>query len=246
MDARRQRREIHDPSRATGVVHAVCFRRRRARRVQQDRHYDRTRRQAGRSGLAHLGAGDLLESRRSHSESLELARTLGHERSIANSLSNIADIEATLGNHDEAEALARESLEINRRIGDEAGAGVALLLLAVSTLERGSEEAAVPMIVESVRCFRSVDFKDYLASALVALARAEAPSHPPSAALLLGAARTIRAELGRSQFPWEQAWFETTLERVRAELGDERTEGAVSEGSAFPERTIDDALALST
>jgi len=50
----------------------------------------------------------------------------------------------------------------------------------------------------------------------------------------------------RSQFPWEQAWFETTLERVRAELGDERTEEAVSEGSAFPERTIDDALALST
>ena len=197
-------------------------------------------------GLAHLGAGDLLESRRAHAESLELARALGHERSIANSLSNIADIEATLGNHDEAETLARESLEINRRIGDEAGAGVALLLLAVSTLERGSEEAAVPMIVESVRCFRSVDFKDYLASALVALARAEAPSHPPSAALLLGAARTIRAELGRSQFPWEQAWFETTLERVRAELGDERTEGAVSEGSAFPERTIDDALALST
>jgi len=184
--------------------------------------------------------------RRAHAESLELARALGHERSIANSLSNIADIEATLGNHDEAETLARESLEINRRIGDEAGAGVALLLLAVSTLERGSEEGAVPMIVESVRCFRSVDFKDYLASALVALARAEAPSHPSSAALLLGAARTIRAELGHSQFPWEHAWFETTLECVRAELGDERTEGAVSEGSAFPERTIDDALALSS
>ena len=87
-------------------------------------------------GLAHLGAGDMLESRRYHVESLELARKLGHERSIANSLSNIADIEATLGNHDEAETLARESLEINRRIGDDAGTGVALLLLAASTLER--------------------------------------------------------------------------------------------------------------
>ena len=134
------------------------------------------------------GAGGLGEA-----ESLELARKLGHERSIANSLSNIADIEATLGHHDVAETLARESLEINRRIGDDAGTGVALLLLAASMLERGSDEDAVPMIVESVRCFRTVDFKDFLTSGLVALARAEASSDPSGAALLLGAARTVRA-----------------------------------------------------
>ena len=193
-------------------------------------------------GLAHLGAGDLLESRRFHAESLELAREHGHERSIANSLSNIADIESTLGNHDVAETLARESLEINRRIGDDAGMGVALLLLAVSMLERGGDEDAVPMIVESVRCFRNVDFKDFLASGLVALARAEDSSDPFGAAVLLGAARTIRASLGHSQFPWEQAWFDTTLERVRVELGDELTEEALSKGSSFPDHTIDGKL----
>ena len=196
-------------------------------------------------GLAHLGAGDLLESRRFHAESLELARKLGHERSIANSLSNIADIEATLGHHDVAETLARESLEINRRIGDDAGMGVALLLLAASMLERGSDEDAVPMIVESVRCFRTVDFKDFLTSGLVALARAEASSDPFGAALLLGAARTVRASLGHSQFPWEQAWFDTTLERLRAKLGHERTEEALSKGSSFPDHTIDERLARS-
>ena len=84
-----------------------------------------------------------------------------------------------------------------------------------------------------------------LTSGLVALARAEASSDPFGAALLLGAARTVRASLGHSQFPWEQAWFDTTLERLRAKLGHERTEEALSKGSSFPDHTIDERLARS-
>ncbi len=58
---------------------------------------------------------------------------------------------STLGNHDEAEALARESLEIGRRLGDDEATGIALLVLGASLLERGREAEAAPLIVESVR-----------------------------------------------------------------------------------------------
>ena len=194
-------------------------------------------------GLAHLGAGDLLTSRRFQAESLALARELGRERNIALSLSNIADIEAGLGNHEQAELLAHESLEISRRVGDVEVMGVALLILAASALERGRAEDAVPMIVESIRCFRSVDFKDFLASSLVALARAEAPGNPTRAARVLGASRTIRAPLGPSQFPWEPDWYDTTLERVRAAVGSERADEALSQGASAAEETIDEELA---
>ena len=155
-------------------------------------------------GLTHLGVGDLAASRDFHAESLALARALERDRDIALSLANLADIESTLGNHEEAEALARESLDISRRHGDEEATGVALLVIASSLLERSRDEDAMPLIVESLRCFRNVDFKDFLASGLVALARARVPDDPAHAVRLLGAADALRAPLGPAQFPWEE------------------------------------------
>ncbi len=194
-------------------------------------------------GLTHLGVGDLAASRDFHAESVALARTLGRDRDIAVSLANLADIESTLGNHEEAEALARESLDISRRQGDEEATGIALLVIASSRLERNHDEDAIPMIVESLRCFRNVDFKDFLASSLVALARARVADDPAHAVRLLGAAETIRAPLGPAQFPWEEAWFERTLERAETLFGAERARAELEAGASSPEETIERALA---
>jgi predicted ATPase/DNA-binding SARP family transcriptional activator len=194
-------------------------------------------------GLTHLGVGDLVASRDFHAKSLALARALERDRDIALSLANLADIESTLGNHEEAEALARESLDISRRKGDEEAIGIALLVIASSLLERDRDEDAVPMIVESVRCFRSVDFKDFLASGLVALARARLPDHPAHAVRLLGAAGVLRAPLGPAQFPWEKTWSERTLKRAETLLGVDRARTELEAGASTPEETIESALA---
>jgi predicted ATPase/DNA-binding SARP family transcriptional activator len=194
-------------------------------------------------GLAYFGTGDLASSRRFHAESLELARRLGDERVVGRCLSNLADIAFVLDEHDEAESLATESLEISERVGDREGGGVALLVLAACALEQGREVDAVPMIAESIRRFRAVDFKDFLASSLVALARASASTDAELAARLLGAARTIRSPLGPSQFPWEDAWSDSTLDRVRQQLGESAAEAGLEAGASTPDETIASALA---
>jgi hypothetical protein len=196
-------------------------------------------------GLAHMGKGDIAASRSFHFESLALARERRHDRDIALTLANLADLAFVSGDHEETDTLARESLELSRRMGDEEAAGVALLELGASALEQGRDAEAVPMIVESVGCFRSVDFKDFLASSLVALARVCVSDEPAHAARVLGAARTLRAPLGPAQFPWEEAWFETTLERLREALGTTAADAEIDAGAAQPDVTIAEALARS-
>jgi predicted ATPase/DNA-binding SARP family transcriptional activator len=193
-------------------------------------------------GLAHQGEGDLLASREYHRECLARARALERDRWVAVALHNIADLEVMLGNYERAEQLGYEGLEINRRIGDVEGTGVTLLVLASSLLERGKDDEAAPMIVESIGCFRLVEFREFLASSLVALARARAATDAEPAARLLGAARTLRMPLGPSQFLWEQAWFDSTLARVRAEIGDTRADSALADGASRPDGVIDEVL----
>jgi predicted ATPase/DNA-binding SARP family transcriptional activator len=194
-------------------------------------------------GLAYQGTGDLGRSQELYRRSLDRARAGGDDRGTAVALVNLADIEFLSGNHDAAEALAREGLEIHRRIADVEGTGVALLVLASSLLERGSKSEAAPMVVESLRCFRRVGYKDFLVSALVALARLRADGDPAQAARLLGAARTLRAPLGPSQFVWEQDWFDSTEQHVLELLGRERVEAELVTGSNAPSGVIDAVLA---
>jgi tetratricopeptide (TPR) repeat protein len=194
-------------------------------------------------GLAYQGIGDLGRSREFYSRSLDLAQAGGHDRWTAVALVNIADIEFLSGNHDDAEALARKGLEIHRRIGEIEGTGVALLVLASSLLDRGREGDAEPMVVESLSCFRRVGYKDFLVSALVALARGRAGGDPGQAARLLGAARTLRAPLGPSQFVWENDWAESTEKQVRDLLGTSRADAELAAGASAPGVVVDEVLA---
>jgi hypothetical protein len=98
------------------------------------------------------------------------------------------------------------------------------------------------MIVESLSCFRQVGYKDFLVSALVALARAQVESEPARSARLLGAARMLRAPLGPSQFVWESDWAESTEAQVRARLGASRTDAELAVGASDPEAVVDDTL----
>ena len=194
-------------------------------------------------GLAYQGTRDFEKAREFYGLSLECARASGDDRWTAVALVNIADIEVALGNHDEADELVREGLEIHRRIGEVEGTGVALLVLASSLFERGRDAEAAPMVVESLSCFRRVGYKDFLVSALVALARVRATSDPAQAARLLGAARTLRAPLGPAQFLWEEEWGGSTEVEVRARLEESRVDSEVARGASTPWAVVDEVLA---
>lgn len=194
-------------------------------------------------GLAHQGIRDFETARDFYRQGLECGRASGDDRWTAVALVNIADIEVTLGNHDDADELVREGLEIHRRIGEVEGTGVALLVLASSLFERGRDAEAAPMVVESLGCFRRVGYKDFLVSALVALARARAADDPAQAARLLGAARTLRAPLGPAQFLWERDWAGNAEADVRELLGATLADAEHETGASAPGDVIDEVLA---
>jgi len=106
----------------------------------------------GRSNALHLLgvgaqiAGDLVEARDWMTQRLALVRSMGNEFLVASEASNLSMVVRQLGNLDEAEALAREALEIGRRICDEFTKPFAMSGLAAIATERGEFERAAILV----------------------------------------------------------------------------------------------------
>ena len=106
----------------------------------------------GRSNALHLLgvgaqiAGDLPEARDWMTQRLALVRSMGNDFLVASEASNLSMVERQLGNLDDAEALARETLEIGRRIGDEFTKPFAISGLAAIATERGEFERAATLV----------------------------------------------------------------------------------------------------
>ena len=106
----------------------------------------------GRSNALHLLgvgaqiAGDLPEAREWMTRRLALVRATGNDFLIASEASNLSMVERQLGNLDEAEALAREALEIGERSGDQFTKPFAISGLAAIATDRGEYERAATLI----------------------------------------------------------------------------------------------------
>jgi ATP/maltotriose-dependent transcriptional regulator MalT len=106
----------------------------------------------GRSSAMHvLGAaaqmaGDLLEAREVMSQRIALGRELGNLAIVSVESNNLSMVERQLGNFDEAEALAREALDISYRRGDSMAIPWNLNGLAASTAHRGGFDRAATLI----------------------------------------------------------------------------------------------------
>jgi tetratricopeptide (TPR) repeat protein len=106
----------------------------------------------GRSNALHLLgvgaqiAGDLPEARTWMTQRLALVRSLGNEFLVASEASNLSMVERQLGNLDVADELARETLEIGRRIGDDFTKPFAVTGLAAIATERGDHERAATLV----------------------------------------------------------------------------------------------------
>jgi tetratricopeptide (TPR) repeat protein len=107
---------------------------------------------AGRSSAMHvLGvaaqmAGDFLEARALMSQRIALAREMGNLATISSEAGNLSMVERQLGNLDEAEALAREALDIDYRRGDDLAIPWKVNGLAAVATDRGEFERAATLI----------------------------------------------------------------------------------------------------
>ncbi len=106
----------------------------------------------GRSNALHLLgvgaqiAGDLLEARDWMTQRLALVRAQHNEFLIASEAANLSMVERQLGNLETAEALARETLEIEERTGDQFTRPFAIAGLAAIATERGDHERAAVLV----------------------------------------------------------------------------------------------------
>ncbi len=108
--------------------------------------------QSGRSSAMHvLGvaaqmAGDLLEARDVMSRRIALARELGNLATVSIESGNLSMVERQLGNLEQAEALAREALDIDFRRSDEMSIPWKVNGLAAVARDRGDFERAATLI----------------------------------------------------------------------------------------------------
>jgi tetratricopeptide (TPR) repeat protein len=106
----------------------------------------------GRSSAMHvLGvtaqmAGDLLQARELMSQRIALAREQGNLATIGSESGNLSMVERQLGNLDQAEALAREALDIVYRRGDDLAIPWMVNGLAAVARDRGERERAATLI----------------------------------------------------------------------------------------------------
>jgi len=117
----------------------------------------------------------------------------------------------------------------------------ASISLARALLESGDLQRARTLLADAIETLRELGERDKQAECLEAFARlaiVEGSAH--DAAALLGAAETLRESVGVVRGDVDVGWYETTVELVRATLGDE-LERELARGRSLSER---DASAL--
>jgi tetratricopeptide (TPR) repeat protein len=97
-------------------------------------------------GVAAQMAGDFLEARDVMSQRIALAREMGNLATVSIESGNLSMVERQLGNLDEAEALAREALDIDFRRTDELSIPWKVNALAAVAKDRGEFDRAAALI----------------------------------------------------------------------------------------------------
>ena len=192
--------------------------------------------------LGNLAAdeGHYAESRELHREELAIWQEIGHKPGVALSLGNLASVLLSAGEYGESRRLAEQALAIAREIED--GKCVANALHQLGRIALGEERhgEAQKLHCEELRIARAIDLIPGLPAALEGLARTAAPRDDPArAAMLLGAADTLRESMGTPMTQHQREGHAARLRAVRVALGDDAFEAAWAAGQAM---TLEEAV----
>jgi predicted ATPase/DNA-binding SARP family transcriptional activator len=116
----------------------------------------------------HYAGVGVLDPHQELEEALSIARELGDDYLIAQSLANLARLETTAGNHSRARSLFLQSLDAWRGLGTEytMDSVVTRVFLGDLALIEGNLEEAQAVYVESIRTLREIQDQSFLAGTL--------------------------------------------------------------------------------
>jgi tetratricopeptide (TPR) repeat protein len=187
---------------------------------------------------------DWPTAQRLFEESAQAFRELGHEYYLMLATDVLALAYYKLGDRARAWDLAKDNLHRARASGYETMEMTALGALAFYALDEGRVEEAIPLLVESIRIWRTQGGSDldeiglYLCSvAHVAASKGE----EETAARLISATRAVNDEIGAVEPSYTAELNAGTLAVVRAALDESAFDEAWEKGAKM---TIDDAVTL--
>ena len=166
--------------------------------------------------------GDYARARSLFEESVEIRRATGDREYLAEPLCNLGSLELVAGNLASARANFEESLAIDRELGNERGIAINVGNLSSVALSEGDLDEAERLQADCLPELLELGDRFSLLAALersagISAARGDAAF----AALLAGAAASLRERLGHPIAAWESELLDRFVEPARRELGQE-------------------------
>jgi predicted ATPase/DNA-binding SARP family transcriptional activator/DNA-binding CsgD family transcriptional regulator len=185
-------------------------------------------------GALAYAVGDLERALALTRESLALKRQLGDEKGLMSSRNNLGEMLHTAGDLSGAQALFEENLESERAMGDDWGTAISLMNLGTLAVEQGEPLRAEGLLLEAMTTMARVGDEDAVTECLDSLAGAAGTrGHSRRAARLLGAAASIREELGTPIRPVERERYERFVALSRRSLEGEAWRAEWTAGRAM-------------
>ena len=201
--------------------------------------------------LSNLGVvaeyrGDYERSRQYHEQALAIREEIGDRWAIAVSLTNLGAI--AVHQHDDQEARARfeDAMRLNREVGDAWMVALTHNNLGNASRGLGDHDAARRHYAASLQAYRDYDDAWAMAFLLEDIGQLAAQLDEPELALeLVGAADTLREEIGAPRAPALEQQLEEQLAQGTEVLGVEGRTAARSRGHALgPVGALELALAF--
>ena len=184
-------------------------------------------------GHVERSRGLLDDARRSYEEALALAREVGDDAELAAATSALGQVALLQRDFEGAADLAQRATDFAANAHWDSGVANGLIEVAHARLAQGRIAEASAAAHGAVAVLERVPFPESAAALLEVASRIlSAQSHSLQAAYLLGAAASIREEIGKELEPFEEELHDEVLARLQEALGDE-FEGARSEGAAM-------------
>jgi hypothetical protein len=140
-----------------------------------------------------------------------------------------------VGERDQAEPLYQKVLVIAREKGNRETTAIALLNLAMLSIDRGSAETAKAMLGEVFRLFEATGSRANAQSVVeVCAGLASLLRNWETTARLYGAAEAMGKETGLHRDPADESFLRPRIDAARRELGDDAFEAAERTGRALP------------
>ena len=201
---------------------------------------------AGRGlGLVAMQQGDFAASRIFFESGLAISRELDDKFGIAITLSFLGDVSRTENDYAAAQPLYRESVELFREIDNKSALCDALNNLGAAYAAVGDAEKAERAFREALETARKLGNKITISLSIDGFAALAASRNDNDhAAMLAGAAESVRDSIGYKIEPAERAFRERYLDPVRTGLSKDKFDECTAVGRAMTiDAAIEEALA---